>query len=63
MSVNGKRERSGKTGGREIARLFFLEQISVSQIYSGQELKSFSPRRMGFSSLSQISTGAVASSV
>lgn len=37
------------------SRLFFLEETSTSQVYSGKELKSFSPGRMGFISLSQSS--------
>lgn len=35
----------------------------MSHIYSGQELKSFSPGMMGFISLSQISTWVAANSV
>lgn len=53
------RQREGKTAG-----MFFLEQISVSQIYSGQELESFPlPRRTGFISLSQTSTWVAANSL
>lgn len=44
------------------SRLFFLEETCTSQIYSGKELKSFSPGRMGFISLSQTSTCVAASS-
>lgn len=44
------------------SRLFFLEETSTSQVYSGKELKSFSPGRMGFISLSQTSTWVAASS-
>lgn len=39
MSVIGKQGWRGKQ--KLFARLFFLERISMSQIYSGQELKSF----------------------
>lgn len=43
--------------------MFFLEQISMSQIYSGQELESFPlPGRMGFIRLSQTSPWVAASS-
>lgn len=43
--------------------MFFLEQISMSQIYSGQELESFPlPGRMGFIRLSQTGPWVAASS-
>lgn len=63
-SVNGRQEWSGKTEGGKTAGMFFLEQISMSQIYSGQELESFPlPRRTGFISLSQTSMWVAANSL